>query len=56
MNHPKCDECNNPLGDKTYTHDLVMNNEKFCREDCADKNYNRHLEESLPDDEECNDE
>ncbi len=51
---PKCAECNNLLGKETYTHDYA-DEDKFCREYCAEKNYNNYLEQMLPDDEEKSD-
>jgi hypothetical protein len=41
---PKCEECGCLLGKRTYTHELCMDNEKFCREYCADENYRKHIE------------
>ncbi len=37
---PKCAECGEPLGDETFSHDLTCDDEKFCSERCAEKNYN----------------
>lgn len=47
---PKCDECGELLGKETYTHDYAMNDEKFCRTYCAEKNYNSHISSETEDD------
>lgn len=47
---PKCAECGELLGTETFTHDLVMDDEKFCREYCAEKNYNACNETEEEDD------
>lgn len=51
---PKCAECGELLGSETYTHDLIMDDEKFCSEHCAEKNYNscNVVEDDTEDDEE----
>lgn len=40
---PKCAECGDLLGKETYTHDYADKDEKFCRDYCAEKNYNNQL-------------
>ena len=52
---PKCAECGDLLGDETFTHDYA-DDDKFCREYCAEKNHGKYLEDMLPDDEEREDE
>lgn len=41
---PKCDGCSSVLPKETYTHELAMNDEKFCSERCAEKDYIHHCE------------
>jgi hypothetical protein len=35
----KCVQCGEILGKQTFTHDFAIPGEKFCREYCAEKNY-----------------
>lgn len=51
---PKCAECADLLGDETYSHEYA-DDDKFCREYCAEKNHGKYLEDMLPDDEEKED-
>jgi len=44
---PKCDECADPLGKDTFSHDLD-DDSKFCSEHCAEKNYWNLREQELP--------
>lgn len=46
---PKCDECMSLLGDDTYTHDLVCDGERFCREYCAEKHHDKILHDQYLD-------
>lgn len=41
---PKCAQCGELLGKETYTHDYADQDEKFCREYCAEKNYQSYQE------------
>jgi hypothetical protein len=40
---PKCKECGNILNGKVYTHNLCGSN-LFCKQSCADKNFNFEME------------
>ena len=46
---PKCAECGDILGRETYRHDY-SDDERFCREYCAEQNYCRYFEDQA---EEC---
>jgi hypothetical protein len=35
----KCDQCGDLLGKQTFTHDFADKDQKFCREYCAEKDY-----------------
>lgn len=39
MKLSRCAQCNDLLGKEAYTHDLVCDDEKFCSQNCAEKNY-----------------
>jgi hypothetical protein len=43
---PKCDQCGELLGKETFTHPWAMNDEKYCREYCAEKAYAAEVEAS----------
>lgn len=36
---PKCAECSGLLGEEKWAHELVVDDERFCREFCCDENY-----------------
>jgi len=45
---PKCAECGELLGAETYTHESA-DDDRFCREYCAEENYRRQQEDNGPD-------
>lgn len=40
---PKCAQCGDLLGKETFTHDFAIPGESFCREYCAETNYNNEV-------------
>lgn len=46
-NLAKCTQCGEILGRETYTNDLVMDDEKFCSQGCAENNYQKQMAERM---------
>ncbi len=42
---PKCAWCDELLGKETFTHDLAFGEEWFCREHCADMDYEHQIKQ-----------
>lgn len=47
---PRCTQCGDILGDETYTHELVCDDEKFCSDRCAEKHYDSTIVDTTDED------
>lgn len=41
----KCDQCGHLMGEESFTHDLVMDNENFCSSNCAETDYQNQIKD-----------